>query len=113
MKRFFKSQKRTKILFSPVNNPNVSYEAQIDQLGQAFEKETNAIAVHAQVLGNKEGLINGMQVQGTVVIGNDTLLSVPTDCIVSAEGKDYIFILKEEHAEHEKRRLLRPKRGGS
>lgn len=101
-KDFSKVKKGQKILFSPVNNPNVSYEAQIDQLGQAFEKETNAIAVHAQVLGNKEGLINGMQVQGTVVIGNDTLLSVPTDCIVSAEGKDYIFILKEEHAEHEK-----------
>ncbi|MEN5231404.1 efflux RND transporter periplasmic adaptor subunit [Sphingobacterium faecium] len=109
-KDFSKVKKGQKILFSPVNNPNVSYEAQIDQLGQAFEKETNAIAVHAQVLGNKEGLINGMQVQGTVVIANDTLLSVPTDCIVSVEGKDYIFILKEEHAEHEKKETTAPQK---
>jgi len=101
-KDFSKVKKGQKILFSPVNNAHVSYEAQIDQLGQAFEKETNAIAVHAQVLGNKEGLINGMQVQGTVVIGDDKSLAVPTDCIVSTEGKDYIFILKEEHAEQEK-----------
>jgi RND family efflux transporter MFP subunit len=99
-KDFSKVKKGQKILFSPVNNASVSYEAIIDQLGQAFEKETNAIAVHAQVLGNKEGLINGMQVQGTVVIGDEKSLSVPTDCIVSAEGKDYIFILKEEHEAH-------------
>ncbi|MCW2258978.1 MULTISPECIES: efflux RND transporter periplasmic adaptor subunit [Sphingobacterium] len=99
-KDFSKVKKGQKILFSPVNNANASYEAKIDQLGQAFEKETNAIAVHAQVLGNKEGLINGMQVQGTVVIGDEKSLAVPTDCIVSAEGKDYIFILKEDHKVH-------------
>ncbi|UIR57578.1 efflux RND transporter periplasmic adaptor subunit [Sphingobacterium sp. SRCM116780] len=96
-KDFSKVKKGQKILFSPVNNANVSYEAQIDQLGQAFEKETNAIAVHAQVLGNKEGLINGMQVQGTLIVSDDKSLAVPTDCIVSAEGKDYIFLLKDEH----------------
>lgn len=99
-KDFSKVKKGQKILFSPVNNANASYQAIIDQLGQAFEKETNAIAVHAQVLGNKEGLINGMQVQGTVVIGDEKSLAVPTDCIVSAEGKDYIFILKEDHKAH-------------
>ena len=41
-----------------------------------------------------------MQVQGTVVIGDEKSLAVPTDCIVSAEGKDYIFILKEDHKVH-------------
>ncbi|WP_400263478.1 efflux RND transporter periplasmic adaptor subunit [Sphingobacterium sp. SG20118] len=100
-KDFSKVKKGQKILFSPVNNANVSYEAQIDQLGQAFEKETNAIAVHAQVLGNKEGLINGMQVQGTIIIGDSKSLAVPAECIVSTEGKDYIFILKEEQPSHE------------
>ncbi|MDH5826592.1 efflux RND transporter periplasmic adaptor subunit [Sphingobacterium faecium] len=100
-KDFSKVKKGQKILFSPVNNANVSYEAQIDQLGQAFEKETNAIAVHAQVLGNKEGLINGMQVQGTIIIGDSKSLAVPAECIVSTEGKDYIFILKEEQSSHE------------
>ncbi|AIM37316.1 RND transporter [Sphingobacterium sp. ML3W] len=100
-KDFSKVKKGQKILFSPVNNANVSYEAQIDHLGQAFEKETNAIAVHAQVLGNKEGLINGMQVQGTIIIGDSKSLAVPAECIVSTEGKDYIFILKEEQPSHE------------
>ncbi|WP_270087033.1 efflux RND transporter periplasmic adaptor subunit [Sphingobacterium sp. SYP-B4668] len=96
-----KIKKGQKIRFSTVNNPNTSYEARIDQIGQAFETSTNAVAVHAQVLGDKSGLINGMQVQANLITSDNQVEAVPNESIVSFQGQDFIFILTDAHREEE------------
>lgn len=96
-----KVRKGQLIRFSAVNNPELSYEARIDQIGQAFEAQTNAVAVHAQVLGDKTGLINGMQVQANLIVSDNKVNAVPNEAIVSAQGQDYIFILTDAHREEE------------
>jgi len=96
-----KIKKGQKIRFSTVNNPSTSYEARIDQIGQAFETSTNAVAVHAQVLGDKTGLINGMQVQANLIMADNQVEAVPNESIVSFQGQDFIFILTDAHREEE------------
>ncbi len=81
------------IHFTLTNNPGKEYDAKIYGIGNTFEANTKAVAVHAQVLGNKEGLIDGMSITALVSLSSATVESVPTEAIVNHEGQDYIFVV--------------------
>ena len=80
------------IHFTLTNNPGREYDARIYSIGTAFANATKAIPVHAEVQGDKTGLIEGMSVTAIISIGATTSPAVPTDAIVTSGGKDYIFI---------------------
>jgi RND family efflux transporter MFP subunit len=80
------------IHFTLTNNPGREYDARIFSVGTAFANESKAIPVHAEVEGDKTGLIEGMSVTALVSIGSKTSPAVPAEAVVSANGKDYIFI---------------------
>ncbi|MDE1192705.1 MAG: efflux RND transporter periplasmic adaptor subunit [Arachidicoccus sp.] len=84
--------------FSLTNNPTNEYDAKVFNIGSSFENDSKTIAVHCAVTGNKTGLIDGMNVTGIVSLNNVTAPAVPTDAIVSADGKDYIFIITDKKA---------------
>lgn len=92
------------IHFTLTNNPSNEYDAEVFSIGAAFENDTKTIPVHCKVKGNKDGLIDGMNVTGIVSLSNITTPAVPNDAIVSADGKDYIFMVTEEepgeHSDH-------------
>lgn len=96
------------IHFTLTNNPGKEYDAKIYAISNTFEEHTKAVAVHATVLGNKTGLIDGMSITAIVSLENATVDAVPTNAIVNNEGQDFIFIvvnenkaeLQSEEAEH-------------
>ena len=49
--------------------------------------------MHAVVEGDKSGLIDGMNVTAAISLEKATVPAVPSDAIVTVEGKDYIFVL--------------------
>lgn len=91
------------IHFTLTNNPTTEYDAVVYSIGTAFENDSKTIPVHCNVKGNKTGLIDGMNITGIVSLNNVTTPAVPTDAIVEADGKYYIFIVTnrepEEHHE--------------
>ena len=93
------------IHFTLTNNPTNEYDAVVFSIGTAFENESKTIPVHCTVKGNKSGLIDGMNITAIVSLTNNTTQAVPNDAIVSANGRDYIFIVTdkkpEEHHEEE------------
>lgn len=89
------------IHFTLTNNPGREYDADVYAISNTFEQNTKAVAVHAQVKGNKQGLIDGMSITALVSLENATVTAVPTSSIVSHEGQDYIFILTDAHSEEE------------
>lgn len=89
------------IHFTLTNNPGKEYDADIYAISNTFESNTKAIAVHANVKGNKQGLIDGMNITALVSLENATVDAVPTDAIVNHEGQDYIFIITDSHGEAE------------
>lgn len=89
------------IHFTLTNNPGKEYDADVYAISNTFEQNTKAIAIHAKVKGNKQGLIDGMSITALVSLENATLEAVPTDAIVSHEGQDYIFIVSDAHTEVE------------
>jgi len=87
------------IHFTVTNDPGKEYDAEIFSLGSSFEGESKAISVHAKVAGDKTGLIDGMNVTAVISLEQTTVPAVPTDAIVTVDGQDYIFLLKEELVE--------------
>jgi RND family efflux transporter MFP subunit len=89
------------IHFTLTNNPGKEYDADVYAISNTFEQNTKAVAVHAMVKGNKQGLIDGMSITALVSLENATVDAVPTGAIVNHEGQDYIFIISDAHKEEE------------
>jgi len=88
------------IHFTLTNSPGKEYDAKIYSIGTAFANETKTIPVHAVVMGDKTGLIEGMNITAVISIGANVVPSVPTDAIVNSQGQDYIFVLTNAAEEH-------------
>lgn len=85
------------IHFTLTNNPAKEYDAKIFSIGSTFEDGSKSVPVHANVLGDKIGLIDGMNAVAIISIGESLVPAVPTDAIVNVGAEDFIFILEEEH----------------
>lgn len=89
------------IHFTLTNRPGKEYDARIYGISNTFEASTKAIAVHARVEGNKEGLIDGMSITALVSLEKAEVPALPTEAIVSFEGQDYILVATDPHSEAE------------
>lgn len=85
-----------RIHFTLTNSAGKEYDAQIYSIGTAFASQSKTIPVHAVVMGNKAGLIEGMNVTAIISIGNAVLPAVPSEAIVSNGGQDYIFMVQKQ-----------------
>jgi RND family efflux transporter MFP subunit len=86
------------IHFTQTNNPGKEYDAKVYAISNTFEENTKSIAVHCKVLGDKKGLIEGMNITALVSLEKANVDAVPTDAIVNHEGQDFIFIMNEEQS---------------
>lgn len=87
-----KINKNQKVTFTLINMPDKTYEAKIFSIGSAFENETKTISAHAEITGNKSGLIEGMNVSANIEIENTSTSALPSGAIINNAGNDYIFI---------------------
>lgn len=85
--------------FKLTNNPEIEYKAKVFSIGASFENESKTISVHCTVIGNKTGLIDGMNITGTVSLDKSATTAVPDEAIVEADGKFFIFALTDKKAE--------------
>lgn len=88
------------IHFTLTNNPGKEYDARIFSIGTAFANETKSIPIHAVVLGDKSGLIEGMNITALVSIGQKVVPAVPADAIVNQQGQDFIFAASQAEDAH-------------
>lgn len=84
------------IHFMITNNPQETYTAKVYSIGSTFENASKTIAVHSSVIEKKTGLIDGMNITGTVHLGNVLSKAVPDEAIVEADGKYYIFYSSDQ-----------------
>lgn len=85
--------------FKLTNNPETEYDAKVYSIGSSFENESKTISVHANVTGNKIGLIDGMNITGIVSLDKSTMPAIPNEAIVEADGKHYVFVQTNKKAE--------------
>lgn len=89
-----------KISFSLASNPDKIYEAKIYALDKSFNKNTRSVKVHAKIVGNHEGLIEGMFVEARIITKNKEVNALPDEAFVSEKGLDYVFIQKKKNVEN-------------
>jgi cobalt-zinc-cadmium efflux system membrane fusion protein len=89
------------VRFTLTNQDNTEIMGKIFSIGKAFENETKSIAVHADILNEKQLLIPGMYVNALIDVGMNKVQSLPEAAIVKADGREFVFIL--EKVEEEKR----------
>lgn len=82
--------------FILTNQDNTEITGKIFSIGKAFENETKSVAVHADILNEKQILIPGMYVNALIDIGNNAVNALPVEAIVKADGREFIFILESE-----------------
>jgi len=98
-KDLFKVKPDQKVRFILTNQSDAEINGKVFSIGKAFENETKSVAVHAEILNNKSGLIPGMYVNAVINIGENTVDALPDEAIVNAEGREFIFVWEKENLE--------------
>lgn len=87
------------VLVSLTNQPGVNVSGRVYGMNQYLNKGTKSVAVHVK-LDAKRGakLFEGMYVSGQIATGRQLCMTLPDKAIVSADGKQYIFALNQQHS---------------
>lgn len=103
-----------KIVFTPTNNPTSTYQAVVVNIGSSFQNESKTIAIHCDVVGDKKGLFDGMNVTAVVSLTNEDVLAVPDEAIVGVGEDSHIFVeTSSSEANHRAFRRIQIVRGTS
>ncbi len=95
------------VRFVLTNQDKKELKGKIFNVSQSFQNESKSVAVHADMLNPGAALIPGMYVNALIDVGAHPVSALPSDAIVRAEGREYIFVLEEEghheagHDEHD------------
>lgn len=87
------------VLVSLTNQPGVNVSGRVYGMNQYLNKGTKSVAVHVK-LDAKRGakLFEGMYVSGQITTGRQLCMTLPDKAIVSADGKQYVFALNQQHS---------------
>lgn len=87
------------VLVSLINQPGVNVSGRVYGMNQYLNKGTKSVAVHVK-LDAKRGakLFEGMYVSGQIATGRQLCMTLPDKAIVSADGKQYVFALNQQHS---------------
>ena len=87
------------VRFILTNQDNTEINGKIFSVGKSFENETKSVAVHADISNFQQKLIPGMYVNALIDAGANTVKALPSEAIIKADGREFIFVLEEGHKE--------------
>ena len=82
------------VIFSLTHNADSVFKGRIFAVGKAFEREQQAMRVHAEIHNRTGNLLPGMYVDARIVTNKENVKALPNDAIVTDGGLNYIFVLK-------------------
>lgn len=94
-KDLYKVQKGQKVRFILTNQSNKEIVGTIFSIGKAFENDTKAVAIHAEIDNKGEQLISGMYVNALIDLGTNAVFALPLESVVKADGRSFIFVLEK------------------
>lgn len=96
-KDLHKIKKGQKVRFILTNQNQNEVVGTVFSIGKAFENDTKAVAIHAEIENKKEQLISGMYVNAMIDLGSNAVFALPLESVVKADGRSYIFILEKNN----------------
>lgn len=95
-----KVKKGQQVRFSSEFIPSKEMNAVIYSVGKVFEENPKAVHIHAEIKDNKEGLIPGIYIKGTILIDSSKVNALPETALVR-DGKDfYAFVYEGADTDH-------------
>ena len=93
-----------RVTFSLTNQPGVKLSGTVYGMNQYFNDGSKSVAVHVKMddaslktsRANHIKLFDGMYVSGQIATGSQRCLALPSQAIVSTDGKQYVFALNGE-----------------
>lgn len=93
-----------RVSFSLTNQPGVKLSGTVYGMNQYFNDGSKSVAVHVKMDDaslktsriNHVKLFDGMYVSGQIATGSQRCLALPSQAIVSTDGKQYVFALNGE-----------------
>lgn len=82
--------------FILASNPDSIFSAKVFTIGKAFENDTKAVRVHAEIDVNKSNLLPGMYVNATIETSPSNTNAIPEKAIISEGVEEFIFV-KSNH----------------
>jgi cobalt-zinc-cadmium efflux system membrane fusion protein len=98
-KDLFKVKQGQNVRFILTNQGNTEINGKIFSVGKSFENETKSVAVHADISNFQQKLIPGMYVNALIDAGANTVKALPSEAIIKADGREFVFVLEEGHKE--------------
>lgn len=90
-------QEEQVLYFRYTNQPTSElYKGRIFAVGKAFEQTPKAVRVHALLMEEQPNLLPGMYVEAMIVTGDESVLALPEQAVISDGGQSYIFIVEDE-----------------
>ena len=93
-----------RVTFSLTNQPGIKLSGTVYGMNQYFNDGSKSVAVHVKMDDaslktsrvNQVKLFDGMYVSGQIATGSQRCLALPSQAIVSTDGKQYVFALNGE-----------------
>lgn len=93
-----------RVTFSLTNQPGIKLSGTVYGMNQYFNDGSKSVAVHVKMDDaslkmsriNHVKLFDGMYVSGQIATGSQRCLALPSQAIVSTDGKQYVFALNGE-----------------
>lgn len=87
------------VLVSLTNQPGINVSGRVYGMNQYLNKGTKSVAVHVKLEAKRDAkLFEGMYVSGQIATGRQLCMTLPDKAIVSADGKQYVFALNQQHS---------------
>ncbi|WP_026978615.1 efflux RND transporter periplasmic adaptor subunit [Flavobacterium tegetincola] len=94
-KDLYKIKKGQKVRFILTNQGQNEVVGTVFNIGKAFENDTKAVAIHAEIENKDEQLISGMYVNAMIDLGSNAVFALPLESVVKADGRSFIFVLEK------------------
>lgn len=92
-----KVRKGDRVLLSLTNQSGVSVGGEVYAINNYFNDGSKSVSVHVRLDPHQQAnLIDGMYVTGRIATGRQRCRALPSNAIIMADGKSYIFALNEE-----------------
>lgn len=95
-KDLYKIKEGQKVRFILTNQNQNEVFGTVFSIGKAFENDTKAVAIHAEIENKDEKLISGMYVNALIDLGANAVFALPLEAVVKADGRSFIFVLEDD-----------------
>ncbi len=73
------------------------YNGNVHLIGKEIHSDQRTAIIHGHIIGeNEENILPGMFVESRIVVGSDTVTSLPSSSIIEREGKYYVMVKENE-----------------